>query len=104
VSKVRKNDEVVVIVGKDKGKKGKVLSVDPKTSRVIVEKINLVKRHTKMTQKSAGGIIEQEKGLDISKIMVYCKFCKKPSRIGFIEVEGKKMRKCRSCNEVIDKK
>ena len=103
MNRIKKNDDVLVLTGKNKGKIAKVLQVIPKSKKVIVEKVNLVKRHTKPSQKNTGGIIEKEKPIDWSNVMLVCKYCKKPSKVGFEVVSGKKSRKCSSCGELIDK-
>ena len=101
---VRKNDLVMVTTGKDKGKTGKVLRLTKKKDRLIVEKVNMVKRHVKPSQKSKGGIMEKESSIHISNVMVYCEKCSKPVRIGTKMLEdGKKVRFCKKCDEVIDK-
>ncbi|GAW90899.1 50S ribosomal protein L24 [Calderihabitans maritimus] len=102
---VRKGDTVVVISGNDAGKRGKVLEVIPKKSRVIVEGVNIVKRHTRPTpQLPQGGIIEKEAPIHSSNVMIYCSKCGRPTRIGkkFLE-DGRKVRICRKCGEVLDK-
>ena len=101
---VRKNDLVQVIAGKDRGKRGKVVRVIPKTHRILVEKINLVKRHTKPGRLSQqGGILERENPLDVSNVLVVCAKCDKAVRTGrsFL-ADGRKVRVCKSCGEVID--
>ncbi|KLO23854.1 50S ribosomal protein L24 [Marinitoga sp. 1155] len=103
--KIKKGDLVKVISGKDKGKEGKILRVIPKLNRVIVENVNIVKKHQRPTQQlREGGIIEQPSPIHISKVMIVCPSCGKPTRVGyrFLE-EGKKVRICRKCNEIIDK-
>jgi large subunit ribosomal protein L24 len=101
---VKKNDTVMVTVGKDKGKTGKVLRINQKTDRVIVEKVNIIKRHVRPSQKSKGGIMERESPIAISNVMVYCEKCSKPVRVGNKMLEdGKKVRYCKKCNEVLDK-
>ncbi len=101
---VKKNDTVMVTTGKDKGKTGKVLSILKKKDRVIVEKVNMVKRHVKPSQKAKGGIMEREGALHVSNVMIYCEKCSKPVRTGTKVLEdGKKVRFCRKCEEVIDK-
>ncbi|MBD5135056.1 MAG: 50S ribosomal protein L24 [Lachnospiraceae bacterium] len=100
-SKIKKGDTVRVIAGKDKDKEGKVLSVDVKNSKVIVEGINMVTKHTKPSaQNTAGGIISQEAALDISNVMYLSKG--KVTRIGFTEKDGKKVRVAKATGEVID--
>ncbi len=101
---VKKNDLVMVQVGKDKGKTGKVLRIAKKRDRVIVEKVNMVKRHVKPSQKTKGGIMEKESLIHISNVMIFCDKCSKPVRVGKKLLEnGKKVRFCKKCNEVIDK-
>ena len=102
--KVRKNDNVVVIAGKDRGKKGKVRQALPKENRVVVEGVNFIKRHTRArgTVRQAG-IIEREAPLPVAKVMLLCSKCNHPARIGFRVLEdGKKVRVCRACGEVVD--
>ncbi|MDD4526802.1 MAG: 50S ribosomal protein L24 [Candidatus Margulisbacteria bacterium] len=103
MNKLKKNDEVVVIAGKNKGLKSKVLQVLPAKSKVLVEKANIVKKHQKPSYSGPGGIVEMEKPIDISNVMVVCKYCKKPTRLSIEEVKGKLVRKCKKCNEIIDK-
>ncbi|MDR1952644.1 MAG: 50S ribosomal protein L24 [Elusimicrobiota bacterium] len=99
---IRKKDKVVVLAGKDKGKKGEVLNVFPLESKVVVSKINFVKRHTKPTQRDAGGIREKEAPLSISKVMLLCPKCNQAVRPKFDSLsDGKKVRICRKCGEMI---
>lgn len=102
---VKKDDLVMVIAGKDKGKSGKVLRVLPEKGRVLVENINVVKRHTRPSQANAeGGIIEKEAGIAISNIQLVCSACNKPARTGIRVLEdGSKSRFCKKCNEIVDK-
>ncbi len=100
--KMKKGDTVVVITGRDKGKSGKVLGVNPKAGVVLVEKINIVKKHMKPTQKTQGGIIELEKALPLSKVMVQCPHCGKASRIGIASKDGSAKRLCKKCSKTID--
>lgn len=100
MQRIRKGDMVQIIAGKDKGKRGKVLCVFPKKERVIVEGLNLVKRHMRPSRvDQQGGIIEKEAPLHISNVMIVCPSCNKPTRIGVIYVEGKKLRMCKKCKE-----
>src|SRR5215472_8824132 len=101
--KVWKNDTVMVIAGRERGKTGKVLRVLPARGRVIVERLNLVKRHTKPRgAASPGGIVEREAPLDISNVMVMCDRCNAPVRVGVkIAGDGSKSRICRRCGEVL---
>ena len=102
--KIRKNDTVLVIAGKDKGKKGKVRFAYPKKDKVTVEGVNFIKRHARARgQVKQAGIIELEAPLHISSVMLLCDKCNHPTHIGFRFLEdGKKVRICRSCREVID--
>jgi len=101
---IKKNDQVKVISGKDKGKIGKVLKVFPEKQRIIVERVNLIKKHTRANPKKQiqAGIIEKEAAIHISKVMVICPECKRPTRIGkkFLE-DGSKVRICKKCGGVI---
>ena len=101
---IKKDDKVKIIVGKDQGKIGKVLKVDRKKSRILVEKINMVKRHSKPTnQNKQGGIIEKEMPIQWSNAMVMCSKCVSPVRIKMQRLEdGKKVRVCVKCNEAMD--
>lgn len=98
---VRKNDTVVVISGKDKGKTGEVLKVYPKTGKVLVQGIHIVKKHQKATKKQAeSAIIEKEAALNSSKVMLYCTKCKTATRISNKLLEdGAKVRVCKKCGE-----
>ena len=102
---IRKNDKVMVIAGKEKGKIGTVLKMIPKKERAIVEKLNIVKRHTKPGGKSAkGGIIEKEAPLYISNLMLVCGKCAEATRVGKKVLEdGSKVRFCKKCGEMLDK-
>lgn len=102
---IKKDDIVQVISGKEKGKKGKVLAVFQEESRVQVEKLNMFKRHTKASQKNTqGGIIEKEGKINISNVLLVCDRCGKGVRSKRKKLEdGKRVRTCRKCGEVIDK-
>lgn len=102
--KIKKDDKVKVINGKDSGKVGKVIKVDRKKQRVLVENINIIKRHTRPNaQNRQGGIIETEAPIDWSNVMLMCNKCVKPVRIKMLQLDdGKKVRVCRKCNEQID--
>jgi large subunit ribosomal protein L24 len=101
---IRKNDKVIVLVGKEKGKIGSVLKVDAEKGRVIVEKLNMVKRHTRAGGKSAqGGIIEKEAPIHMSNIMLICSKCAEATRIGKqILEDGSRVRACKKCGELLD--
>lgn len=101
---LKKNDTVLVIAGKEKGKKGRVLSVDRSKDRVIVEKINLIKKHMKPNRVyTQGGIIEKEAPLQRSNLMLVCPKCDKATRIQTADFDGSRSRVCKKCKEVIDK-
>lgn len=101
---VRKNDVVQVKIGKDRGKTGKILRVVRKTGKVVVEKVNVVKRHTKPTGKAAGGIIEKETPIAVSNVLLFCEKCGKGVRtVSKVVDSGKKLRSCRKCNTQLDK-
>ena len=101
---IRKNDNVMVMAGKDKGKTGKVLRINRKTDRIIVEKVNMIKRHVRPSQKTKGGIMERESPIHVSNVMIYCDKCAKAVRVGTkILEDGKKTRYCKKCDEVLDK-
>lgn len=105
--KIKKNDIVKVIAGKELGKEGKVLKVFPREKRIIVEKLNFIYKHTKPSNKNRqGGIIEKEGPIHVSNVMVVCPGCKKPSRVKMrilSEETREKQRFCSHCNEVLDK-
>ena len=100
---IKKDDKVKIITGKDKGKIGKVLRVDRKKDRLLVENINVVKRHTRPTaQNRQGGIVESEAPISWSNAMLMCNKCLSPIRIQMKQLDdGKKVRVCRKCSEVI---
>ena len=102
--KIKKNDDVLVIAGKDKGKKGKVRFAYPRDNRAIVEGVNFIKKSTKAVgQVRQAGIVEREATIEISNLMLLCSKCNKPTRVGArILGDGKKVRVCRVCKEVID--
>lgn len=102
---VKKGDSVVVISGKDKGKRGKVLVALPKDGKVIVEGVNMSTKHKKPSRNvQQGGIIHQESPIFGSKVMYWCDSCKKGVRLGNRVLEdGNKVRYCKSCGEVFDK-
>lgn len=102
--KIKKNDNVLVVAGKDKGKKGKVRQVIPDEAKLKVDGVNMIKKHTRPTKQARqAGIIEREATLDASNVMYLCDKCDKPSRLGYRLLEdGKKVRYCKSCKEVVD--
>ncbi len=101
---VKKNDQVVVISGKDKGTAGKVLKVQPDTGRVFVEGANIVKKHQKArSQQEPSGIIEREGSIDASNVMLVCPKCGKATRVAnVVNEDGSKTRVCKKCGAVID--
>jgi len=101
---IRKGDTVVVIAGKEKGKRGRVLRILTKKNRVLVERVNMVKRHTKPSQKHPqGGIIEKEGSIHISNVLLYCPKCDGPRRTAIrVREDGKKQRVCKKCGEIFE--
>jgi large subunit ribosomal protein L24 len=102
--RIKKDDKVKVLTGKDKGKIGKVLKVVKKTNRVVVENINVVKVHQRPTQANPqGGIVDKTMPINVSNLMVMCNSCVKATRIGIKQLEdGKRVRICKKCNQQID--
>ena len=103
---VKKEDQVFVLSGKDRGKTGRVLRVFPSTGRLIVENVNFVKRHTRANpQKNIkGGVVEKESSIHVSNVQVVCRSCGKRTRVGFQRLQdGRKVRICRKCESNIDK-
>ena len=102
--KIRKDDSVIIIAGKDSGKKGKVRRVLPRADRVIVEGLNMVKRHSRAGRAARqAGIIELEAPIHVSNVMLLCGKCGRPTRVGVrFLADGKRVRICTSCREVID--
>lgn len=103
---IKANDKVEVVSGKDKGRVGKVISVDRGKDQVVVEKVNIIKRHTKPSSKNQqGGIIEKESSLHVSKVKLICPKCTKAVRIGKKKLDdGVKVRVCMKCGETIEPK
>ncbi len=104
-ARIRKDDRVMVITGKERGKSGKILRVLPDRQRAVVERLNMVKRHTKARgPASPQGIVEKEAGIHISNLMIMCDKCNRPVRMGKRELEdGRHVRVCRSCGEQLDR-
>jgi large subunit ribosomal protein L24 len=105
-SPIRKNDNVLVITGRDRGKRGRVLRVLPQKGRVVVEGVNFIKKHTKANpQKNIkGGIVEREAALNASNVQIVCPECGAPTRIGSRRLDdGRRVRFCRKCKGVVDK-
>lgn len=102
-AKIKKGDRVVVLTGRDKGKEGEVLQVLPSENRLVVQGVNVVKRHTRPTQTAAGGIVEKEAPLAVSNVAHVDPKDGKPTRVGFKTLEdGKKVRFAKRSGEVID--
>lgn len=101
---IKRDDKVKIIAGQDAGKIGKVLKVNRKDRRILVENINIIKRHTRPSAKNKqGGIVESEAPIPWSNVMMMCNKCMAPARIRMQRLEdGKKKRMCRKCNEIID--
>jgi large subunit ribosomal protein L24 len=103
---VRKNDRVVVITGKDRGKKGRIIEVLPRKRKVIVEGVNVVKRHNKANTRRGvqGGILERESPIDLSNVMVICPHCNAATRVGHqVLGDGTRTRACKKCGATIEK-
>lgn len=103
MNKIKKNDTVYVLSGKDRGKSGRVFKVYPDGGRALVEGINYVKKHARKSQANPqGGIVQKENPIHISNLALFCKTCNKPARIGInILADGTKSRFCKRCKEVI---
>lgn len=101
--KIKKGDQVIILAGKDKGRKGEVLKAMPKDGKVIVQGINIVKRHTKPTQTNAGGIISKEAAIQVSNVAIVDPKTDKATKIGYkVDANGKKVRIAKASGEVID--
>ena len=101
--KLKKGDQVIVLRGKDKGRKGKIKQVFPKSGRILIPTINIFKKHArKQSEKKPGGIIEFAKPLAVCKVALVCPKCKQPARIGYqIDKNGQKRRICRKCQALV---
>ena len=101
---IKKNDNVMVVSGKEKGKRGRVIAVYPATNRLLIEKLNMIKRHTRPNQQMRqGGIVEKESPISASNVKVICTKCDKPTSVSRMEQgEGTRVRVCKKCNEAID--
>ncbi|MBI4651448.1 50S ribosomal protein L24 [Candidatus Desantisbacteria bacterium] len=104
---IKRDDTVIVLRGKEKGKTGKVLSINPEKKRAVIEKLNIIKRHTRVKRgergSQEGGIVEKEASISTSNLSLVCPKCDRPSRTGNKKTEeGKKIRICKACNEMIE--
>ena len=105
LSSIKKNDEVYILRGKDRGKTGRVLIVNPRGQRIVVEGVQMIKRHTRPNpQKNIkGGIVEKEAAIHISNVALVCKNCKKHTRIGSqVLSDGRRVRMCKKCGNTIE--
>lgn len=105
VPPIKKNDEVFILSGKDRGKTGRVLIVMPRESKVVVEGIQMIKRHTRANPQRniKGGIVEKEAPIHISNVAIVCKSCKKHTRLSFqVLTDGRRLRTCKKCGNAID--
>lgn len=103
---VKANDQVLVLAGKDRGKTGRVLQVLPDRKRAVIERINMIYRHTRQNpqQNVQGGILEKEAPMALSNLQVICRECNRASRVGYSRLsDGKKVRVCKKCGGTIDK-
>lgn len=101
---IRKNDNVMVVSGKEKGKKGRVIAVYPTTNRILIEKLNMIKRHTRPNQQlRQGGIVERESPISVANVRLICSKCDKPTTVSRQEQgDGPRVRVCKECSETID--
>ncbi len=104
VQRLRKDDTVIVITGKERGKTGKILRVLAEKNRVVIERLNLVKRHTKPRGvQQQGGIVEKEASIQASNVQPLCVRCNKPARVGRRRLDdGRSVRVCRRCNDLLE--
>ena len=102
MAKIKKNDTVLILAGRDKGKTGKVLALFPDKYRAIVEGVNFVKKHTRRTRDDQkGGIVQKEATIHLSNLALFCKGCNRATRVGFdLLKDGTKTRFCKRCKEV----
>ena len=101
--KIRKGDRVQVVAGNDRGRIGRVLTVIPEKNRIIVENVNMITKHQRATQSlRQPGIIQREGTIHMSNVLPICPECDEPTRVGFTEVEGRKMRVCKQCGEIFE--
>lgn len=104
LNRIKKGDMVICLSGKDADKKGKVLRVIDGGDKIVVEKMNVAKKHTKPSRQFQGGIVEISKAIPSSRLMLVCPRCSKPTRVSVkVLAQGKKVRVCKKCNEMMDK-
>lgn len=101
--KIKKGDVILMLAGRNRGKKGKVLKAFPAKGMLVAEGIKVAKRHQRPSRNFQGGIIERPMPFPASQAMLVCPRCSKPTRVGSREVDGKKVRACKKCSEIIDK-
>jgi large subunit ribosomal protein L24 len=103
MNRIRKGDRVQVIAGNDRGRIGRVLAIHPERGRAIVENVHMITKHQRATQKlRQPGIVQREGTINLSNIMPICPECDEPTRIGFVDVDGTKMRRCKKCGETFE--
>ena len=103
---IKKNDTVTVLSGKERGNEGKVLRVNPRTNRAVVENLNFLKKHTRPNPQRniRGGVVEREGSIDVSNLKVICPECSAPTRVSLVFLaDGRKVRQCKKCNATLDK-
>ena len=101
--KIRKGDRVQVMAGNDRGRIGRVLAVIPEKDRIIVENVHMITKHQRATQSlRQPGIIQREGTIHISNVLPICPECDEPTRVGFTDVKGRKMRCCKQCGEIFE--
>jgi len=101
MNRIRRKDKVIIIKGKYRGKISEVVKIFSETNRALVSKVNMVKRHTRATQTTPGGIQEKESPISLSAMKLVCTHCNKPTRIGFKFIKEGKVRFCKKCGEII---
>lgn len=101
--RLKKGDTVMIMAGKDKGKKGKIIRVAPDKGKIVIEGLNVAKRHQRPTRNFPGGIVDKARPLFASKVMLVCPRCSQPARVGSKRVQDHNVRVCNKCDEIIDK-
>lgn len=103
--KIIKSDKVKILIGKDKGRIGEVIRCFPKSNQIVVKGINLYKKHLKATKEQKGGIVEKERPLQVSKVILVCPNCQKTTRVSYqIDKSGQKYRLCKKCHSLLNAK